>query len=50
MDNAHEFWEDRMSLALDDVARQFEEWACNQKKSMFNNFSSIYPSFNWYMI
>lgn len=49
-DNAHEFWEDRMSLALDDVARQFEEWACNQKKSMFINFSSIYPSFNWYVI
>ncbi|KAG2350214.1 hypothetical protein BDR05DRAFT_858680, partial [Suillus weaverae] len=31
-DNAHEFWEDRLSLALDDVVCQFEEWACNQKK------------------
>ncbi|KAG2742529.1 hypothetical protein P692DRAFT_201674856, partial [Suillus brevipes Sb2] len=33
-DNVHEFWEDRMSLTLDDVARQFEEWACNQKKNI----------------
>ncbi|KAG1719844.1 hypothetical protein EDD22DRAFT_753894, partial [Suillus occidentalis] len=32
-DNASEFWEDRMEVALDDVARQFEEWACIQKKS-----------------
>ncbi|KAG1871805.1 hypothetical protein DFJ58DRAFT_837119 [Suillus subalutaceus] len=32
-DNVHEFWEDQMSLALDDVACQFEEWVCNQKKT-----------------
>ncbi|KAG1738700.1 hypothetical protein EDD22DRAFT_787178 [Suillus occidentalis] len=34
-DNASEFWEDRMEVALDDVARQFEEWACIQKKNIF---------------
>ncbi|KAG1777171.1 hypothetical protein EV702DRAFT_970313, partial [Suillus placidus] len=33
-DNAHKFWEDRLSLALDDVAHQFEEWACNEKKNI----------------
>ena len=32
-DNASKFWEDRMEVALDDVARQFEEWACIQKKN-----------------
>ncbi|KAG1825231.1 hypothetical protein DFJ58DRAFT_738557 [Suillus subalutaceus] len=31
-DNASEFWEDWMEVALDDMARQFEEWACIQKK------------------
>ncbi|KAG2100524.1 hypothetical protein BD769DRAFT_1393946 [Suillus cothurnatus] len=34
-DNASEFWEDRMEVALDDVAHQFEEWACIQKKNIF---------------
>ncbi|KAG1737354.1 hypothetical protein EDD22DRAFT_959654 [Suillus occidentalis] len=33
-DNAHKFWEDRMNLVLDDIACQFEEWACNQKKNI----------------
>ncbi|KAG2058445.1 hypothetical protein BDR06DRAFT_1004159 [Suillus hirtellus] len=34
-DNASEFWEDQMEVALDDVAYQFEEWACIQKKNIF---------------
>ncbi|KAG1855300.1 hypothetical protein F4604DRAFT_1932362 [Suillus subluteus] len=34
-DNASEFWEDRMEVALDDVAHQFEEWACIQKKNVY---------------
>jgi len=35
IDNASEFWEDRMEVALNNVARQFEEWACIQKKSVY---------------
>ncbi|KAG1820769.1 hypothetical protein EV424DRAFT_1539310 [Suillus variegatus] len=34
-DNASEFWEDQMEVALDDVACQFEEWASIQKKNIF---------------
>lgn len=37
-DNASEFWEDQMEVALDDVACQFEEWASIQKKSMWFHF------------
>jgi len=44
-DNASEFWEDRMEVALDDVAHQFEEWACIQKKSAYF-FGIVYSTNN----
>jgi hypothetical protein len=44
-DNASEFWEDWMEVALDDVAHQFEEWACIQKKSAYF-FGIVYSTNN----